>query len=166
MEVYEFEPIGLDDPVMMPKVEFANGMVITILNRNGYNQTCEYRAIIAHADGSIVGTGRIKDYGHYVSYPYKREYATSRSLAWSMAVSAVKSELSQQVRQTAEFPRFKKTAVDSLDAFTFIIDSYFDARDSFGIDKRTMFRLTLQYLGGADRYYHNWQLVDSKIWQK
>lgn len=166
LEVYNYEPIGSDGSLFIPKEEFAIGMVITILNRSGYNRPCEYRAIIEHPDGSIVGTGFIRDYGHYVSYPHVKKYATQRSLAWAMAVSVVKSELSQLVRHSAVFPRFQRTAVDSLDDFVFVIDSYFDARDAFGIDKRTTFQLTLQYLGGDDSYFHNWRLVDSKIWQK
>jgi len=77
----------------------------------------------------------------------------------------VKSELTGVVKSTALFPHFNSKMVDSLNDFIFVIESYFDAQDSFGVIKRTKFRYKIQYLGGDDGFFHNWNLIDFKIWQ-
>lgn len=165
LEVVEFAP--LDDPggLVMPIVEFDIGMVITVLRITGYSYVCEYEVLVEQPDGLTLGTGFIRDLGHFKPYQHSPEYNTTRRMAWIIAVSAVKEKLSAHVVQTAVFPKFDATVVDSLDNFIFEVKSHFDAQDDFGVRKKTMFQLTVRYFGNDDSYYHNWRLVDFKSWQ-
>ena len=169
LEVYEFKPVGSGTVSIVPKKEFGVGTVISILNKGGYGKNCEYGVLVEYPDGTIVGTGNLRGYvatSNFVLYPHEKEFNTRKDMAWTIAISAVKSELAHTVRETAKFPRFDGTLVDSLDNFNFVVDSHFDAQDAFGITKRTRLRVTIQYLGGDDSYFHNWELIDSNIWQE
>ena len=168
LEVYEFEPIGENITTYIPIKEFGVGMIITVLNKSGYGENCVYQVLVEYPDGSIAGTGNIRGYGmssSFLSYPYNKEYKTTKKMAWMITKPLVKSELTGVVKSTALFPHFNSKMVDSLNDFIFVIESYFDAQDSFGVIKRTKFRYKIQYLGGDDGFFHNWNLIDFKIWQ-